>query len=794
MNFDLIIRTLLDKASSKQVQDEAKAIAGSLGEIEKKSEGISRGVNDWSKSLEEADRLSKKFGDEFKKRYDAAIASGKSLEQAVAGVRAELEKTNKAPGKGGIDEQLKKANEEATRLRDQIQAIQQAEISRLRQTSSAIGGLGTSALLTGGAITGGIFLAARNYIKDAEEADRLTRRWAVATEDIEHAQERVGRVAAEAVLPLLEKAADVAEQVASFTEAHPEIVQAALNTGLFVTGFGALATAVSRGIKLVADIKYLATIPAQLEAARLQDQAATKQLLAAQQRLRELGVPVVGGAAPRGGGLTSALTSPTAIVALITGTGIASFKAADGIKQLNERLVKMGGPAVAPFLGFLDTTLQTLNPLIPAIKNMRLALERDVPLIQKAIEGLTGATPAAGRSIGVSSIASLGSDLATSSHREEIVATFEDWQREDARIVEEAAAERVRIVSEAEARVTAVTARFRDQVAAINTQADKRFESITKNFRKADLEAEEEYQESRARIIRDGGEEIEDIEADLQERLRKMRLDHEDRMDELARNLDALGIVKEQRRHTREQAEAEREANLEIAERRQDLARRLQELTAQHAAERQKRLEQYEEALAESEAQREEELKQARAARAEEMKEIRKQRAQQLRELQEGLDAERLRRREVFLAQVRDLDAALLGERDLRNKHYAQMLAEAEKFFAAWRAMIPTASGTSGRVPVHDFTGYAMTGLYRMAANGIPQYVLSGGATRAAENIVGGGLTEDSVLSTLARGARSSQSLTINDQSRFDGRISAGQVRAIKRELRSEIIQEFLGA
>jgi hypothetical protein len=107
--------------------------------------------------------------------------------------------------------------------------------------------------------------------------------------------------------------ADVAEKAAAFTEAHPEIVQAALNVGLLTAGFGALATAVSKGIKLVADVKYLATLPVQIEAARMQDRAADKQLQAALLRAKELGVDVPGGKGA-GGGLLAGAGIPIAAI------------------------------------------------------------------------------------------------------------------------------------------------------------------------------------------------------------------------------------------------------------------------------------------------------------------------------------------------------------------------------------------------------------------------------------------------------------------------------------------------
>jgi hypothetical protein len=767
-NHDVTLRFILDEAAQQRVEKGASTLAQELEKIGVSADDIKRA----------------KFGDQVASEVDKAA-------------KATKEKLN--PALVDTKKVIKEARAEAALLRAQVAAMQsdleKARIAQIRQAAGLVQGIGTRALATGAAVSGGIFLAAKNYIKDAEQSDRLTQKWLASTQEIERAQERIGRVAAQTVLPFLEKAADVSSQVAGFVEKHPEIVEAAFNTGVFVAGFGALAIAVSKGIKLVADIKYLATLPIQLEAARLQDIAADKQLIAAQAKLKELGVDIPGGGATKpggAGGLLAGLTSPAGIVTLIAATGAASVAAADNLKKLEERLIQIGGPAAAPFIGFLDTVTQTVNPLIPAIKNLRQAFERDFPRIRQLIEQYTGINlggqTTAGGTAGVSAVASLGGNLATSASRDQVVAAWEKWQAEDARIVQQAAERRVQIVKDAENRIAAATAQFASRVTSINTAADRRAADLTANFLQANAEAEAQYQAQRAQAIEDGNQEIRDIQEAHQERLRQMEQDHNERVEDLTSSRDALGLAKEQRRFNQERAEENRSTRLEIAKRRADLAERLADLARQNEAERAQRLAQYQQALAENEAQRKEQLKEAAAAFAEEQRQIREQRAQQLRELQEGLNAERIRRREVFIEQIRDLDASLLGERSLRVQRYNEMLSDVDRFLADYRtrlASIGTATPPTG----FAIGGYA-SGIVRTGEQGV-EYILSNRTTRAAESIIGGRLTQDSLLNALARGGSSRRSLTINDHSRFDGRISAAQVRAIKQETIGEIAREL---
>ena len=115
------------------------------------------------------------------------------------------------------------------------------------------------------------------------------------------------------------------------------------------------------------------------------------------------------------------------------------------------------------------------------------------------------------------------------------------------------------------------------------------------------------------------------------------------------------------------------------------------------------------------------------------------------------------------------------------------MLADADRFLAAYRAKLAaTATASSGRVE----GGYATYGRYTLGEKGT-EFVMTNSATRAAENIIGGRLTQDALLGALARGAGEGRSLTINDHSRFDGRISASQVRAIKQETIGALVKEI---
>lgn len=734
-DFDVILRFILDQASQQKTNAGVDQLTVDLSDVDKILRAATKDFEALEKAMEgatsvkEVDRLEQKFKEldqQLKEITKSYSVQARVLRAEAAGITSDFEK---------------------------------ARVAQIKGIGDRIGGASRTGLAVSGAVVGGILAEANRFAKEAEDtgkATAATREWTAATKELAEARSKVDAVLLRESLPLLQQAAKVASEASQFIERNPEIVQAALKVGVVVAGLSAVGLAVAKGIRLYADVQALALGAQELAAAKLQDIAADKQLIAARLRAGQAGVDVPTTAAKGAGGIGTALTSPAGIVTLVAATTAASIKAADSLKKLEERLIAVGGPAAAPLIAFLDTLLQTVNPLVPAIKNFRVALERDVPIIQNLLGMVSDASPtgSVGGRTPVRGAAS-GPRMSTET-QDALVASFTKFQEDDARLVQEAAEKRVKIIADSERRIVDETAKYSKQVASINDAANKRAASLRSNFLQETAQAEANYQVQRAKIIRDGAEAIQDIEEASQERLRKLALEHGDRVQELTASRDALGLAREKRRFSREQEEENRGIRAEIAKRQQDTAERLAELDREHKLEQAQRLAQFQQALAENEAQRKEQLQAAAAAHAEELAQIRAQKAQQLRELAEGLNQERLRRREVFLAEIRDLDAALLGEKSLKARYYNLMLADADRFLAAYRsrmASVPSATTggtTGGTTGTHFATGGYASGIVSTGEKGV-EYILSNRTTRAAEQVIGGRLTQDSILSALTR-------------------------------------------
>jgi len=163
--------------------------------------------------------------------------------------------------------------------------------------------------------------------------------------------------------------------------------------------------------------------------------------------------------------------------------------------------------------------------------------------------------------------------------------------------------------------------------------------------------------------------------------------------------------------------------------------------------------------LAEAAIEHEERLKQQAEAYRQEQETLRQQRDERIRALNEQLRDELARNREAFIARIRDLDAALLGEQKLRQAYYSAMLRDAQNFFASYRSALNGGStvssgitGSTGKVSVtgnSQFGGYVPEGPRYLHAN---EFVATQGTTRILEQAVGGKLTQQNLQGLAAGG------------------------------------------
>src|SRR6185503_284668 len=496
-------------------------------------------------------------------------------------------------------------------------------------------------------------------------------------------------------------------------------------------------------------------------------------------KAKDLGVSVPGVGGKAAGGVSSifALAGATGLGAVgefkILQEGIAL--SVESGKRFEQSLVNMGIIS--------DDTAKELDKSRDSLYDFAKTIPLIGSLFSQVKDEVNASLGGPGAKGGRSAVSGTGG-LAASAQFESVLKAYEQYKQDDLSAVQKHYADRKKIMADALASEQKSNAQYAASVAKVRSQTTSDLSSAARDFQAANEKAEVDYQTSRAQIIRDGNQEIEQLQADLQERLRKNQKEHEERVFDLTNSRDALGLAKERNRFKDEQSEARREAKQEIAQRRQDIAQRLSDLAQSYEQERAQRQADYEARRAEIMANQRQQLAELQAQHAAELREIQQNKVDRIRELDDQYNEERKRRYQQLLQNIRDLDAGLLGEKNLKAQYYAASLKELDAFLAKYKA--GQASLLAAAVPGKAEGGYT-AGLVRTGERGY-EYVMTHNTTRAAEAMIGGRLTQEGLMSALA-GAGSRQSVTWNDQRRFDG----SYTNEIRRANRADTLELLKG-
>jgi len=724
---------------------------------------------------------------------DISEQSLKNAHQAIIqydAVRKKILQTNQDISKV-LRLDAKVMRQEAASITDDYK---QALIGQLNYASGLIGGFSATGLALGTGLVGGIFAGANKYVSSAKVANEITLEWKKSQDSLNKSGERVGAVLAREALPLLRQAARLASEAAGFVESHPEIVRAALNAGLITAGIGAIGVAVSKGIKLYADAIYLTTVGTQLTAAKLMDTAADKQLLAAGYTSRGIGLGKAAQGAQTGGEIaqdlrknllgTGGMAAVVGQVVVLLGSFAAGlvvadkafdalegrdYKFADYVTQVKQGIA-IDAKRIADFFANGDYSFkagqQGLDP------NTGNEVFRKVATALGLLKNESDEA--------ANSLDNLSHSISESAERDAIVKAYQDYKEADKELVRNHYRERDKIIQDALAAERASNSKFASDVTRVRTNLSSALGKAYADFQRNEEKAQQDYAEQRSQIIRDSGEEIRNIETTLQEDLRKLKQDSLDKERELTANRDALGLAKQRESYNQEHDERIREANQEIAQRRRDLAVKLNDLQASFVREREQRYAEYQARSAELRANAEAEIKQLQEQHAEELRNIRQQRIDRIKELNAQLQDEQKRRREALIATIRDLDAALLGEERLREQYYAATLRELDAFLNAYKTK---ASSLTGAVLGNRaLGGYVNDGLYKLHQG---EFVLNPATTRLLESMIGTQLTQGNV----AGNVNNNRSISLTDQRRFDSSLGAAERRAIKKDTEELLLQ-----
>lgn len=238
-----------NQEDAKKAASEAKKVIASLKDVEDALTDIEDGLDKVAdnKGLEKAAGAAKKLEEELEK-VKATISDPNKLAE-IEGRIGKL-KTSLA----GVQQKIIAAEAEQKRK----QRLEQ--ISQRREKFDKLGEIGGGLAASGGGILAAMTLSANNYVQNAGRADEVSRKWLNTTDKLGVANMRIGRTMATALLPVMEKAADLAGKVADFIEANPAIVQGVAAAAGMATALGTVAVTLGTIGKFVTGIQALGTL------------------------------------------------------------------------------------------------------------------------------------------------------------------------------------------------------------------------------------------------------------------------------------------------------------------------------------------------------------------------------------------------------------------------------------------------------------------------------------------------------------------------------------------------------
>lgn len=786
----IILRLLLDRSSQQEVKKGLDDSAKSIEVLD------SRGRT-WKKTAEGLVREYQHLGrtqTQLIRSVENLIKRGYDHGQAVKRNSEEMKQNGFEVGKT-----TQKIKEQNTALDQNVKSLNASSraVSKMVQASASIGRTSQGLFFTGSAILTGMFLAANKEAQRIKEAggvvDATTQKWLESQRRIELSYQRIGQTAMQALLPMLEKVAALAERGSKFVEANPQIVQAALNTGMVVATVGAVGMLVSKGIRFVADATLIAAQVKYGLSTLMFKSSVDKFLLAvtAQKGLGAGGLAGKGATLAGGAGALGVAGTVAASTLLVVGGIIASGVA---VAMVNELLEKTGiSRKIEEAQAEIRERDARVYPMFvndPKQREAQVALNKaiekgdaeEIKRLKEEVEKAGIAAKDTKKSLWETIQELLGLNAALDDVSESAdQAGFDilrNLERENLQAEQKYIEQRATIIARSNQAIQQASAQLASQLSAIRSRLKESLANLSEAFSRDNLKAYQDFKLQEARIIRDGEQEILKIRENAAEQLRKLQEQFAVQENELTRQRDALGLVKARREFERQKREIQDNADKEVAERRRQQAQALADLRASYERERAERFAKYQQDMADAKAQASIQEAEAKATAARQIAELRRQKALELQELAKSYHEERRQRILDAQAKLQELGNAQNAERILRQRYYAEILTDANNFMRAYQNSL-----RAGRTPSRQAGGYSEGTMPHLLHAG--EYVLNPRTTRALEGLIGGRLTQESILNSAT-----SKSIVFQDNRRFDSRISPEERRAIAAEWKRDL-REF---
>lgn len=521
------------------------------------------------------------------------------------GLQSTVEGTKKVEeGMGKVEAATKKADEAAKRM--------QVSYREFRQLGMAFGRIGSELTIMGAALMGPILLAANKYVTIAGQSEAISRKWLEATQSIDESINRIGRVAAQTVLPGLERIAMLAQNFAGFVEKYPQVITAVGEAGGLLVAAGMLfnaAALISRNIYAFGKILDF-----------MQKSGIIGQIAAG------------GGAATAGAGGLGLLGTVGTVVGAAAGASLPILIASAVGNALG---IKPGQYSPAWFS-------QQLMPGQVFGQSTQTKEDNFLSDLGKLLGSAFGPTQF---------IPAITAAAANPTNTKQMQ-LYQNYEAANLKAEE------------------AFQSKRADMIQKYSEQAQQAEEQFTSNrirelqdYARNEAQTESDYYANRMKLARNHGQEMERMEADHQKTMRRLAEDHAQRVRELADSQDALGLLHEIQNYNVERDRQEQDYSDQVAQKNAQFAQELADNEQQYIIERKRR----EEELVLKMRREDEDFCNQQDQR-------RRQYNQQLYDLETAFANEQIVRANAFNQQIKDTFDALTQERILRQAFTQAML------------------------------------------------------------------------------------------------------------------------
>ncbi len=467
----------------------------------------------------------------------------------------------------------------------------------------------------------------QSYLQTASPFDTVAFAWKQAQMDIQQSFMRIGAVATSELLPALRTAADLVAKIADLVERNPELIKAGLMLGGGLVAVGGLAQLAGQITMLIGVTKAL-NIPA-----------------------------LLGSLGSAGGALLNPYVGVTALVGAGAVAGYSALSRTDFGAQRNLQAAPGQLATIAAYysgryglFGSEERGQQwamTIGRLAGVVEKHAEAAQRDALATQQQLDAF---------------------------------AAYEQAQQQRTEYERKAQAERNQIIAEFAAQRVEIERNYENNRKSLIAQFAEQRARLMRDFARTERQAEQDYYQNRLKLSQNYRVDVQRAEEDHQRRLRQMRAEHDERLQELIENRDALGIVREKRAYERQRQEEEESYRIQAARRSEDFARQIQEMESQFAAQRQRRLEDYRLQLNDLVEQQRQRMAQLDIQRAEELKRLDEQQRRRLQQFDKQYQNELQQLRNAEQNRLNVLRMLALNDQALLQKTGAELTAR----YKAW--------------------------------------------------------------------------------------------------------------